>query len=289
MDHLRSVEQNKVREKNILEYNSNAAKMLKLKHEHNKEKDKYHSEEFNNFVEAQAINHKINLTSQKEKYESKRQQKDFVAIKNRTNAVKNTIEEIIDKYKENEQTDSAEYKELMQMQTAVRKWINDLESGENITIGGLDSFSRDIHNKTNSILSWQINNKKIAEIEQKLKDKEYVRFIKQKIDTEINEVNRMHLRKKEAQKKYLFELQQQDKLHKLRYKANAEKIKGFDLNRVNEYSENALKRDLASTSTDSYSSKRINRSFDNYNHKIDSPKSEYKLMQVDTNNASIEK
>ena len=189
MDNLRSVEQNKAREKNIVEYNSNAAKIMKLKLEQNKEKERFHSEEFNNFIESQAVNHKINLTSQKEKYETKRQLKDFMFIKNRTNAVKNMIEEIIEKYRENGQTDSSEFSELMQMQSAVRKCIFDLESGESIIPGDLDSFSRDVHNKTNSILSWQINNKKINEIEQKLKDKQYSRFLKQKIETEINQIN----------------------------------------------------------------------------------------------------
>ena len=158
-DHLRSVEKNKVREKDILQYNSNAAKMLKLKLEQNKEKDKFHSKEFDSFIESQAVLHKINLTSQKEKYETKRQQKDFMFIKNRTNVVRHMIEETIEKYKENDLTNSSEFSELLQMQAAIKKWMADLEAGESIIPGDLDSFSRDVHRKANSILSWQIQSK----------------------------------------------------------------------------------------------------------------------------------
>lgn len=54
-DYLRKQEQNRVREKDILEYNKNALKMQQMRKEHNREKDKYYSEQFNQFVENQAL------------------------------------------------------------------------------------------------------------------------------------------------------------------------------------------------------------------------------------------
>ena len=120
-DHLRSLEQNKVREKEILDYNNNAVKISKIVKEQHREKEVYHSKEFNDFVEHQAINHKINLLSQQDKYETKRQQKDFMFIRNRTISVKKMIEDIIAQYNEKGQSSSSEMQELKQMLSAAQK------------------------------------------------------------------------------------------------------------------------------------------------------------------------
>ena len=53
----------------------------------------------------------------------------------------------------------------------------DLENGEQLKPNELSKLSRDVHNsKTNFILDWQVHDKKISEIELKLKDKEYSKF-----------------------------------------------------------------------------------------------------------------
>ena len=194
-DFLKSLENNKTKEREILEYNNNAVKISKMRKEQNKEKEVYHSKEFNEFVEHQAVNHKINLISQQDKYETKRQQKDFMFIKNRSISVKKMIEDIISKYNENNQSNSPEMIELKQMLSAIQKCLFDIEKGESMKPGDLDSFSRDVHNKNNFILSWQIQNKKITEIENKLKEKQYLHYIQQKLDEENDEINRKYLKK----------------------------------------------------------------------------------------------
>lgn len=140
-DHLRTLEQNKIREKEILDYNNNAVKISKIIKEQHKEKEVYHSKEFNDFVEHQAVNHKINLISQQDKYETKRQQKDFMFIRNRTIAAKKMIEEIIAQHTDKGQTSSAEMLELKQMLSSVQKCLIDLDIGESLKPGDLDTFS----------------------------------------------------------------------------------------------------------------------------------------------------
>lgn len=71
MDFLNKYEKNRAREKDILEYNNNALKMLKLRQKQHKEKEKYYGDQYNNYVESQAVSHIINRTSQQEKYETK--------------------------------------------------------------------------------------------------------------------------------------------------------------------------------------------------------------------------
>lgn len=83
---------------------------------------------------------------------------------------------------------------------------------------------KDVHSKTNYILDWQIHNKKITEIEKRLKDKEYSNFIKHKADEEVNEINQKYLKKKEEQHKYLTDLQQQEKFYKLLKQEESQKI-----------------------------------------------------------------
>ena len=95
--------------------------MSKLKDIQNKERDKYYSKEFNDFVENQAITHKLNLTSQQEKYETKRQYNDFLVLRDRTLHVKNIIDKLIFKYTENGENNSNDMTELIQMQTSIRK------------------------------------------------------------------------------------------------------------------------------------------------------------------------
>ena len=120
-EHQRKVERNRIRERDILQYNNNAIKMSKLKDIQNKERDKYYSKEFNDFVENQAITHKLNLTSQQEKYETKRQYNDFLVLRDRTLHVKNIIDKLIFKYTENGENNSNDMTELIQMQTSIRK------------------------------------------------------------------------------------------------------------------------------------------------------------------------
>ena len=120
-EQLRKFEQNRIREKDILQYNNNAAKMKKMSQEHNKVRDKYYSKEFNDFVEKQSINHLLNLTSQQEKYETKRQYKDFLVLKDRTLHVKNIVDDLIAKYNEAGNDNSTDMKELLQMQSSIRK------------------------------------------------------------------------------------------------------------------------------------------------------------------------
>lgn len=214
MDNLRKLEKNKVRERDILEYNNNTLKMLKMRQQHKKEKDKYYSEEFNNHVEKQAVTHLLNRTSQQEKYESKRQQRDFMALKDRTIAVKNKVDDLINKYREANNDNSPQMKELLEMQTTIRKCVIDLNKGEKMQPTSLDTYSKEIQSKNNVILDWQVNNKKIAEIEKKLMDKEYYEYIRNKLDQEVDEINRNYLKKKAQQQQYLNELQQQDKYYK---------------------------------------------------------------------------
>lgn len=120
MDQMKKLEQNKVREKDILQYNNNAVKMLKMRQQNHKDKEKYFSEQFNSFVENQAVSHIINRTSQQEKYETKRQMRDFMVLKDRTLAVKKTIDDLIFKYTEMDKSHSTNMKELLDMQTTIK-------------------------------------------------------------------------------------------------------------------------------------------------------------------------
>jgi G3E family GTPase len=70
---------------------------------------------------------------------------------------------------------------------------------------------REVHNKNNIILDWQIQDKKITEIENKLKDREYSKFIKYLADAETSLINKQFQIKKEMQHKYHDDLQQQEK------------------------------------------------------------------------------
>ena len=290
-DHLRSLEQNKVREKEILDYNNNAAKISKIVKEQHREKEVYHSKEFNDFVEHQAINHKINLLSQQDKYETKRQQKDFMFIRNRTISVKKMIEDIIAQYNEKGQSSSSEMQELKQMLSAAQKCLVDLEIGESLKPGDLDSFSRDVHSKTNFILGWQIQNKKITEIENKLKDKQYSQFIQNKIGEEMDELNKKYVKKKEDQMKYLNELQQQEKFHKLVKKAEDEKISGFDFNLKNDYTDRKQnKNKLNNSAFEAVGSRNRNKTIDVLPSSSDSPNSsQYHLMNLKTTNKNLER
>ena len=106
----------------------------------------------------------------------------------------------------------------------LNKCLIDLEKGEQLRPNNLDSFLKDVHSKTNYILDWQVHNKKISEIEKKLKDKEYYNFVKYKADEEVNEINQKYLKKKEEQHKYLADLQQQEKFYKLLKREESQKI-----------------------------------------------------------------
>lgn len=213
-DYIHKLEKNKTRERDILDYNNNAAKMVKMRREHHKEKEKYFSKQFNELIENQAVTHKINRTSQQDKYETKRQTQDLLFLRNRTSSVKKTIDDLIAKYKEANKIDSDEMRELMEMQSSIRKCLIDVDKAESMHPNNLDSFAKDVHSKTNVILDWQVHNKKITAIEAKLKDKEYFNFIRSQADAEIEQINREYAIKKERQSKYLEELQQQERYQK---------------------------------------------------------------------------
>ena len=100
------------------------------------------------------------------------------------------------------------------MQATVRKCLTDLDQGQSLNPHSLDTFSREIESKNKFILDWQIQNKKITEIENKLKDKEYYNFIKFQADAEIDQLNREFQIKKQMQEKYHRELQAQEKFQK---------------------------------------------------------------------------
>jgi hypothetical protein len=121
MDFIKKKQENQMRERDILEYNTNAMKIHKMKQMQKREKDKYYSKEFNDFVENQAVSHIINRTSQREKYETKRQERDIIVLKERTLTIKRTLDNLIDQYKELNQQDSTEMRELQDMQTTVKK------------------------------------------------------------------------------------------------------------------------------------------------------------------------
>lgn len=119
------------------------------------------------------------------------------------------------------------------MQTFVKKALHDLEKGEQVKPGDLDHFSRDVHSKNTFILDWQIHNKKITEIENKLKDREYYRFIKNKADEEVNMINLNYAKKREDQNKYLRDLQQQEKQWKVFRKNDETKaLKEYNTNKM---------------------------------------------------------
>jgi len=213
-DFLRKREENKVREHDIMEYNTNISKMHKMKQLQKKEKDKYYSKEYNDLIETQAVNHIINRTSQQEKYETKRQQSDFIVLRTRTLSVKKTIDDLISQYQEMSQGNSSEMRELLEMQSTLRKWLMDIERGDQMKPTSLDSLMREVHSKNNVILDWQIHDKKITAIENKLKDKEYYKYVKSLADEETSLINQQYQVRKEKQQQYLSDLQKQEKHYK---------------------------------------------------------------------------
>ena len=56
---------------------------------------------------------------------------------------------------------------------------------------------------------------KIADIEKRLKDKQYSQFLKQKADEEVEQIAQYYKNKRQQQNKYLQDLQQQEKQYKL--------------------------------------------------------------------------
>ena len=56
---------------------------------------------------------------------------------------------------------------------------------------------------------------KIADIEKRLKDKQYSHFLKQKADEEVEQIAQYYKNKRQQQNKYLQDLQQQEKQYKL--------------------------------------------------------------------------
>lgn len=87
-------------------------------------------------------------------------------------------------------------------------------------------LSREVSYKTNIILDWQINNRKIVDIEIKLNDKEYKNYLKRQADAEMDLSNQEYFMKKERQSKYLNELKIQEK-HQRRIKRDLKiKISG---------------------------------------------------------------
>jgi hypothetical protein len=215
-DLINKLEKNKVRERDISDYNDNAVRMVKQRRELRKEKDKYQAEQFNQFVEKQAVTHKINRASQQDKYETKRQAQDLMHLRRRSILVKKTIDDLIAQYKDVNNQDTDEMQELIDMQSTIKKCVIDVEKAEQMHPNSLDSFAKDVHSKTNVILDWQRHNKKITAIEDKLKEKEHYKFIRSQADAEINEMNRDYAMKKERQNKYLGELQEQERHQKHR-------------------------------------------------------------------------
>jgi len=169
--------------------------MIKKQKDQFREEEKYYSKEFNDFIEHQDISHKLNLTRQQEKYEAKRQYNDFMFLKERTLNVKHMVDSIIAKHHEHGQSNSTEMNELYQMQISIRKCIHDLEKGEQLKPSDLDTYNREVQNKNTFILDWQIQDKKITEIENKLKDREYCEFVKYKVNEEVDQINMNYMRK----------------------------------------------------------------------------------------------
>ena len=164
---------NKMKERDILHYNNQATKVLKMRMEQNKAKDVVHGKEFNKLIENQANTHLRNRTSQQGKYEVKRQAQDLLAFKERTLRVKKTVDDLITKHIELNGDKATDLEELKQMQVVIKKCLIDIEKAEQLQPTNPNSITREVSYKTNIILDWQIQNKKIAEIEVKLNDKEY--------------------------------------------------------------------------------------------------------------------
>ena len=164
---------NKMKERDILHYNNQATKILKMRMEQNKAKDVVHGKEFNKLIENQANTHLKNRTSQQGKYEVKRQAQDLLAFKERTLRVKKTVDDLITKHIELNGDKATDLEELKQMQVVIKKCLIDIEKAEQLQPTNPNSITREVSYKTNIILDWQIQNKKIAEIEVKLNDKEY--------------------------------------------------------------------------------------------------------------------
>ena len=164
---------NKIKERDILHYNNQATKILKMRMEQNKAKDVVHGKEFNKLIENQANTHLRNRTSQQGKYEVKRQAQDLLAFKERTLRVKKTVDDLITKHIELNGDKATDLEELKQMQVVIKKCLIDIEKAEQLQPTNPNSITREVSYKTNIILDWQIHNKKIAEIEVKLNDKEY--------------------------------------------------------------------------------------------------------------------
>lgn len=164
---------NKMKERDILHYNNQATKVLKMRMEQNKAKDVVHGKEFNKLIENQANTHLRNRTSQQGKYEVKRQAQDLLAFKERTLRVKKTVDDLITKHIELNGDKATDLEELKQMQVVIKKCLIDIEKAEQLQPTNPNSITREVSYKTNIILDWQIHNKKIAEIEVKLNDKEY--------------------------------------------------------------------------------------------------------------------
>ena len=164
---------NKMKERDILHYNNQATKVLKMRMEQNKAKDVVHGKEFNKLIENQANTHLRNRTSQQGKYEVKRQAQDLLAFKERTLRVKKTVDDLITKHIELNGDKATDLEELKQMQVVIKKCLIDIEKAEQLQPTNPNSMTREVSYKTNIILDWQIHNKKIAEIEVKLNDKEY--------------------------------------------------------------------------------------------------------------------
>ncbi|CAI2359546.1 unnamed protein product [Moneuplotes crassus] len=214
-DFLNKKIQNRQQERDILAYNHQAARQLKMKQEHRKEKDKYYGKQFDAFVENQAATYLLNRTSQQGKYETKRQIQDLHVLKERTTRIKNKLDEAIAKHKENGSHSSSEMEELLQMERVLKKCLLDIEKADKVQPQDPNSMTREVSYKTNIILDWQIHDKKINEIEAKLNDKEYKNYLQLQADNEIHNMNEEMKIKRERQNIYHTELQNQEKHQKM--------------------------------------------------------------------------
>ncbi len=202
---------NKIQERDILAYNAQAVKQRKIKNEYKKVQDKFYSEQFNEHVENQAATYLLNRTNQQGKYETKRQDQDLLAFKERTLKVKRQLDEIISK---NSSSDPSDREELLKMQGVLKTCLCDIEKAEKVHPTDPNSLTREVNFKANMILDWQVHNKKISEIEDKLNDKEYKNYLQWQADNEIDIMNKEIKLKRERQNKYLSELQTQEKQQK---------------------------------------------------------------------------
>ena len=84
-----------------MEYNNNAARMMKRKLDIKREKDRFYGQQYNELVENQAKSHLINRTAQQGRFETKRQVQDLKGFHDRTMTVKRTVDDLIEKYKQN--------------------------------------------------------------------------------------------------------------------------------------------------------------------------------------------